>query len=475
MNVFQLVLKQMRQRALSSWLTMLSVLLGVALAIAIVILRRESAGLFGQKDFGYDVIVGAKGSPLQLTLNTVYHIDRSPGNISYSIYEQMMRERDFRSDIKSAVPMAVGDSYQGRRIVGTLPKMFGIDDDGKPIPADRVFEYRLGKKYEMADGRVFAPNKFEAVIGSDIQKLTGLKLGDEFKATHGLPHPNEKPDVHDTNWKVVGVLKKTNTASDCVIFIPLISFYAIAEHDEALIAQNAIREGKKPPPPRAPANASTQPADDHDDHGDHDEHDHGHNYHVNADGTIDLHLPKDVWGLSAILIRSRGGFNAMNLMYRINNGPYAVAVNPATTMREFFDRFFSGTATLLLAIAALVTVVAAVGILVSIYNSVSARMREIAILRALGATRGKVLLLICLEAATIGLVGAIGGLIAAHLLAAVASAFFTRMLGEGINWLAWQPIELLYLLAVVILCLVAGLVPAIKAYRVPVADNLVAG
>jgi putative ABC transport system permease protein len=313
------------------------------------------------------------------------------------------------------------------------------------------------------------------VIGSDIPKLTGLKLGDEFKATHGLPQPNETPDVHDTNWRVVGVLKKTNTASDGVIFIPLMSFYAIAEHDAALVAQNAIREGKKPPPPPVP---STQPKDEHDDHDDQDDQDdhddHGRNYHVNEDGTIELHVPKEIWALSAILIRSRGGFNAMNLMYRINNGPFAVAVNPATTMREFFQNFFNSTAMLLLAIAALVTVVAAVGILVSIYNSVSARMREIAILRALGATRGKVLLLICLEAATIGLIGAIGGLIAAHLLAALASVFFTRMLGEGINWLAWQPIELLYLLAVVILCLVAGLVPAIKAYRVPVADNLVA-
>src|SRR3954470_21640721 len=138
MNLFQLVLKQMRQRALSSWLTMLSVLLGVALAIAIVILRRESAGLFGQKDFGYDVIVGAKGSPLQLTLNTVYQIDRSPGNIPYSLYEQMLRNPLYRADVRIAVPTAVGDSNKGRRIVGTLPKAFGFDDDGKPLPEDRV-------------------------------------------------------------------------------------------------------------------------------------------------------------------------------------------------------------------------------------------------------------------------------------------------------------------------------------------------
>jgi putative ABC transport system permease protein len=309
---------------------------------------------------------------------------------------------------------------------------------------------------------VFALNKFEAVIGSDVEKLTGLKLGDTFQATHGLPQPGETPDIHEAKWTVVGVLKKTNTASDGVLYIPLISFYCIAEHDVGLVAQAAIREGTK---------AAPAPATSHDH--DHDE-DEEKKYTVRPDGTIDLHLPKDVWGLSAILIRSRGGFNAMNLIYRVNNGPFAVAVNPANTMRDFFNTFFAGTAMLLLAIAALVTIVAAVGILVSIYNSVSARMREIAILRALGATRGKVLLLICLEATTIGLFGAVGGLILAHLLAALASAFFARMLGEGINWLAWDSTELLYLLAVVGICLVAGLVPAIKAYRVPVADNLVA-
>src|SRR5262245_413726 len=174
MNLFQLVFKQMRQRALSTWLTLLSVLLGVALAIAILVLRRESAALFGQKDYGFDVLVGHAGSPLQLTINTVYNIDKSPGNIPYSLYERMLREREFRSDIRVAVPTAVGDSYKNRRIVGTLPKMFGFDDEGKQLPDDRVFEYRPDRKYEIDQGKVFAANKFEAIIGSDITRLTGL-------------------------------------------------------------------------------------------------------------------------------------------------------------------------------------------------------------------------------------------------------------------------------------------------------------
>src|SRR5437660_12340575 len=92
MNLFQLVSKQMRQRALSTWLTLLSVLLGVSLAVAIMILSREGQNLFAQTDFGYDILIGPpKGSPLQLTLNTVYHIDTSPGVIPYSIYEDMAR------------------------------------------------------------------------------------------------------------------------------------------------------------------------------------------------------------------------------------------------------------------------------------------------------------------------------------------------------------------------------------------------
>src|SRR5437764_12831846 len=147
MNLLQLVFKQMRQRALSTWLTMLAVLLGVALAVSLMITMRGSEAIFGQSDYGYDVIVGAKGSPLQLTLNTVYHLDKSPGHIAYSLYEKLLRDPAYRPLVRIAVPTAVGDSYKNRRIVGTLPKMFRLNGDGTPLPEDRVFEYRLGKHY----------------------------------------------------------------------------------------------------------------------------------------------------------------------------------------------------------------------------------------------------------------------------------------------------------------------------------------
>ncbi|HEV2294598.1 MAG TPA: ABC transporter permease [Tepidisphaeraceae bacterium] len=525
MNVFQLVLKQMRQRSLSTWLTLLSVVLGVALAIAIMILRREAQAMFGQTDYGYDVLVGPKASPLQLVLNTAYHIDRSPGMVPYRMYETLAGDEYYRRMVRLAVPYAVGDTYKNQRIIGTLPSLFGMAEDGSRMPDERAFKYRPGRRYELAEGRVFHPRKFEAVIGSDIPEITGLKLGEKFKAVHGGSREGQTPDEHDTEWTVVGVLEPTQTANDRVLFIPLISFYAIGEHEDALESISKYRpqsvesegpESKEPSShedshsapghdpglneaPSAPPKAledfltgaapATSPAhDDHDhdhdgkqdhapeEHDDHAGHDHGHEpFSINPDGTIHLDLPRDKWMVSAILVQSRSPFAASSLMYAINNGVEAMAVNPASVMREFFSSFLEPGTRLWLLVAILVTLVASVSILVSIYNAIVARLREIAILRALGATRRRILLQICLEAGLIGLAGAVLGLILGHLLAAAGSAYLRRLMGEGLNWTKIGGEEALYLLAVTVIAVLAGLVPAMKAYRTPVATNLTTG
>ncbi|MGB7157863.1 MAG: ABC transporter permease [Tepidisphaeraceae bacterium] len=509
MNAFQLVLKQMRQRSLSTWLTLLSVVLGVALAIAIMILRREGQTLFGQTDYGYDVLIGPKASPLQLVLNTAYHIDRSPGMVPYTMYESL-RGKDYRAMVRTIVPFAVGDTYKNQRIVATTPAMFGVADDGSRVPDERAFEYRPGRRYELSEGRVFHPQKFEAVIGSDVTKITGLKVGDKFKATHGGTRAGQTPDEHDTQWTVAGVLKPTHTANDRVLFIPLMSFYAIAEHDDALEAISKYRppaqastapdapapskplegflQGGEPASAGGSINAHDHDHDKdgkqdhkpedhpHDDHANESSHHHEHEHFTrNPDGTFTLDLPKEKWMVSAILVRSRGPFQGSSLMYQITNGPDAMAVNPASVMREFFSNFLDSSARILLLISLLVTIVAGVSILVSIYNSVSARKKEIAILRALGATKTKVLALICIEAGVVGLLGGVIGLLIGHLLGAAGSVYMRELVGEGINWTRVGREEALYLLAVIVIAVLAGLVPALKAYRTPVATNLGAG
>ena len=180
--------------------------------------------------------------------------------------------------------------------------------------------------------------------------------------------------------------------------------------------------------------------------------------------------------ISAVLVQSRGGLQAQQLIYNFKViDDRATAVNPASIMREFFDTFLKSSTVILLLVSLLVIVVAAVGILVAIYNSVSARMREIAILSALGATRQRILTLICVEAGLIGLAGAIIGGLVGHLAAAVGSIYLQQAIGSSIRWGRLDHYEVMTLVGVVVLAVLAGLVPAMKAYRTPVATNLVAG
>ena len=140
MNLFQLVAKQMRQRALSSWLTLASVTLGVALAIALLVTQREAGQLFGQTQYGYDLVVGAKGSKLQLVLNTVYGLDQPPGTVPWEVYESLLPGGRYGGDVTWAVPVAVTDQVKGHPIVATLPSILGVADDGRtPLPEEKVF------------------------------------------------------------------------------------------------------------------------------------------------------------------------------------------------------------------------------------------------------------------------------------------------------------------------------------------------
>ncbi len=448
MNLFELVLKQMRQRSLSTWLTIFSILLAVGLAISIMILHREGKNVFGQSDYGFDTVIGVKGSKLQLVLNSVYHLDQSTGNLDYAFYENLSRPPYARM-VRWAVPFAVGDNYRGHRVVATLPAIFGLDESGEPLADNKVFQYRIDRRFELAEGRAFSADHYEAVIGDDTAKRFNLKLGDRIRVEHGLSS-GQRPDYHDTEWTVVGILAPTRTANDRVVFIPLKSFYAIGEHTGAL-EQIAVRiEGK----PRGDETSPVEPP-------------------AGDDNAIHLALPKEKWKISSILVRSRSPHDVTSLAWFINNGDQAVAANPALEMSQFFSQFLDRSAAVLLSISALVTIVAAVSILVSIYNSVSARMREIAILRALGATRARILALICIEAGLIGLIGGAVGLVCGHLLAAAGSWYLQRFVGHGLNWLAVGSTEWIYLGVVVVLSVLAGLVPALKAYQSPVAMNLV--
>jgi len=482
-NLFELILKQMRQRLLSTLLTSISILLGVTLAIAVLILGRESRAVFAQSDYGVELVVGPKASPLQLVMNTFYHIDVSPGNIPYGLYEDIATAREFSDNGKRnpfrgmaswAVPIAVGDSYKGRRIIGTSPLLFGADDAGEPLPLtdengnsrlSRIPVFRTGERYSFSEGHAFAANKLEAVIGSRVARELGLRIGSTFRATHGVPAADlPLGEEHNLEWTVVGVLNETHTANDNVLFIPLLTFYAIFEHEDALEKINALQEGiASPAPNRAPATAATTEVQRPDE-----------GYTRKPDGTIEVKLPKKDWQVSAILVHTRSAKALLDFQFILRNLPDAIGASPADVMAKFFDTFLPKISMMLIIISTLVTVVAGVSIMVSIYNSVMARRREIAIMRALGATKARILTTVCLEAGFIGTIGAVAGFLAGHLLTSIGSWYMYRTFGASLPWWRVGGMEIAYVLCVIVISLLAGLVPAMKAYETPVAENLVA-
>ena len=473
MNLLELVAKQMRQRALSSWLTLLSVTLGVALAIALLVAGREADKLFGQTQYGYDLIVGAKGSRLQLVLNTVYGLDEAPGTVPWTVYESLLPGGKYGDNVTWAVPVAVTDNVKGHRIFATLTTILGVENDGTtPLPPEKVFQYRPGKTLQLAEGKAFHGDKFEAVIGSETARQTGFKIGDTFQATHGGGEAGDGPvEVHQEIWTVVGILGRTGTAFDNVVLLPMVSSVAIEGHGDALedMAKLAAEAGVKP----AEMPAAAPPAEvDLSDLIARGGVDHEHYVQEPDTGVIHLKIPQDDWQVSGIFVSAASTALSAKTAWQIDHLGDAMAVSPAKEMGDFFAQFLAGPLQLFLAVTALVTVVAAVSILVSIYNSVSARRREIAVLRSLGATRRTILALICVEAGLIGLVGSVLGWLLGHLLAVGAGEVLRERLGEGINGLSVGWTEFAYLAGVIVLAVLAGLVPALKAYSTPVAQNL---
>ena len=518
MNLFQLILKNMRQRALSTWLTLLSVALGTALGVALLVVQSGANRLFGQAEFGYDLIVGAKGGRLPLVLNTVYQLDDAPGTIAWDAVEAMDDPDRFGPFVRWAVPVAATDEFEGQPVVATTPAMFGYGDDGQArLPDGERFEYRVGRELAFAEGRAFHGRKFEAVLGNAAAEATGRAIGDEISIVHGRPEAGQPIDEHDERWTVVGILEPTGTALDDVAFLPVATSVAIDAHTEAMEEVAGLlghadhddhdhdeaahdHDGDGEPdhaaedhdahedhdhdgdgePDHAPEDHDAHEDHDHDGDGepdhaaeDHEGHDHEVTYTVDAaTGLVTPRLPQSEWRVSAILVASNSVPLGKQMAWQINNGPDAMAVGPADEMIVFFDTFLKGPSQLLLLVTGLVSVVAGVGILVSIYNSVTARRREVAILRSLGATRRTVLSLITLEAALIGVGGAILGWIGGHTLALAASGYMERRFGEGIAALSIGRWELLYLLGVVAVATLAGLLPALFAYRTPVAQHL---
>ena len=409
MSFLGMAWRYLRFRWLVTLLTVASIALGAALVCTVLVLRHESDRALS-KDAGlYDLVVGGKGSPLQLVLSSVYHLDSPTGNLPYSEYERMRRD----PRVMWAAPIGLGDNYAGYRIVGTESHFFDLPDrNGDPF-------------FEVARGRLF-DDRFEVVLGSQVATATGLEVGDSFFGTHGLVEVAGGEVHRDFPYRVSGILAPTGTAQDRGIYGTLESVWEIHEVEERL--------------------------------------------HSAIQGTAML-ANRPERETSAILVRLETPGLRLWMADEIRKQSDGIAAIPINEILRFQRGIVGPVQRSLLAVAAAVVVVACLTILTTLHQATERRRRDIAILRSLGAGRGEVAALVFTEGLILTVTGITLGLLLGHGGLALASDSIRDTTGLVLH--PWRiPSTEMIALATMAACGVAAtLIPAISCYRrTPIAD-----
>ena len=457
MSLFGIAWRTIRQRLLTSGLTALSLALGVALVVATLVIGDLVSQAFSSgSGLGYNMIVGAKGSPLQLVLNSVYLVSKPIENIPWAFYEDFLpagaradgTAGTFAGSVRTAVPICMGDYFKGFRVVGTNAAYFDrlSYGGGVALGLPPWLARLLGKPTTMSAPRPFAfaagrnfrdDEFFGGVLGSEVAATLGLAVGDTFSPTHGA----DDGLVHDP-FTVTGVLTRTDTPVDRGVYVNMEGFYLQEGHAKPV-------EGVAARPPETPAGAGPVP------------------------------LPREQREVTAVLVEtiSHPGLPAelaaMALRTRINEGRDGQAAEPIREISVLLGLFVRPLELLLLLLTTLVVIVSAIGILVSMVGSSLERSRDVAVMRALGARRSQVLATVLIEAVILALGGGLVGWVLGHGIVAAIGPMITTNAGVSATFFSAAPTaELLLVPFLIALAILAALLPALAAYRTDVAKWL---
>ena len=460
MSLFTIAWKSIRQRSLASLLTGLSVALGVSLMVAVLVINGIITKMFSQSGTGFDLIIGPRGSAVQLVLSTIYRIDDPIENLPWDYYLEV--EGDPR--VAKAIPVGFGDFTElgAFPIIGTLPPYFSID-----VVAGTPFQ---------VDGD-FLQSTWDAVIGSEVAKQNGWSIGSKFKMIHGGRDATES-HVHDEEFTVQGILAPTGTPNDRTAFVHLDGFFLLDGHEtpanEALEARASfwnltLEETRE----KYAADIKTLEAEAAHDHSGHD-HGHGHAHVVPG-------LQKEVTSILVVMATDpksklpaslQRSTRALGFQSHIKQENRAMAVSPVEPMRKLLDNLVGNVRLVLLCLTCLIIFVAGVSILVSIYNSMSDRKREIAVMRALGARRQTVFAIILAESLLLCVGGGLFGILLGHGLVFAAAPIVEARSGLLINPMAFEFAELIIIPVTIALAGLVGFLPGMTAYRTDVAQAL---
>ena len=416
MYTLRLALKSIVNRRLTSALTLISVSLSVALLIGVERVRRGARDGFANTISQTDLIVGAKGGTTQLLLYAVFRLGSATGNISAATYDKIRT----LPDVSWTIPYSLGDSHRGFRVVGTTHDFYAH------------YRYRHDRRVTFATGG--EPVKlFDVAIGAAVAERLGYRLGGRIVLAHGVGEVSFQ-NHGDKPFTITGVLAPTGTPIDRSIYISLAAVEAI----------HADWQDGAPPLPGQETKAAALEAQ-----------------------------PPAVQQITAFLLGARSRLDTLRLQRQINDfeGEPLLAIIPGVALSELWDAIGYAEDGLRV-VAAFVVVVGLLGMLVSIYNSLNERRREMAILRSVGAGPGLIFAVMLIESVLMTLGGAILGTLSLYGTLAVLRPMIEAHFGLDLPLAPPSIEEWAYLGTVVLLGLILGVIPAWRAYRNTLVDGL---
>lgn len=417
MKLTHLALAYLRQRPLNTLLNSVLLALGVAMIVVLLLFSSQVEERLARDSRGIDLVVGAKGSPLQLILSSIYHIDIPTGNIPLEEANKLKTH----PMIRSSTPLALGDSLAGFRIVGS-------DHSYLTLYGAHVAQ---GKPWQ-------AP--LEAVLGAEVARSTGLKVGDRFVGAHGIGASTS--EHKDSPYRVVGVLAPAGSVIDRLVLTGIESVWRVHEHHEkqkeaADADQEKSRQG---------ANHDAETGREHE-------------------------LPEAGREITALLIQYKTPLAAAMMPRLINSQSTLQAAAPAFETARLLNMIGFGIDTLR-AFAVVLIASSALAMFIALTNALEERRYDLAIMRTLGAGSRWLFLLILTQGLLLALAGAALGLLLGHLAAEGLGVWFNitkQMAFSGFTWVREEWWLLLIALAVGVL---AAVLPALSAYRTDIAKIL---
>lgn len=389
---------------------------------------------------GIDLVIGAKGSPLQLILNSMYHVDNPTGNIPLAEAAPFINPA--HPLIKKGIPLLLGDSYGGYRIVGAPQSILRLYN------ASRV------------EGAIYT-NDFDAVVGSIAAENLHLHVGDHFFSTHGLLDNPDFIHDHGSPFVVTGILQSTGTILDQLILCTPQSIWKVHDHDSASVDEHAHE------------------------HGDHSAHDENHHHNVLPIVDVDsveinrlsdtiiqqLRSTADKEITSVLVDYRHTNIQTLNFPRNINQNTGLMAASPVYEINRLYSIMGSG-AEAIQYMALLIGIVAAISIFISLYTSLKDRRYEMALMRVSGAGPGKIFTMILWEGLWISIVGLILGLILGHVGMSLAGDMLEKNYRYPFTGWIWIKEEYLIVLGAIVIGILAAALPAIQGSNTNLHETL---